>query len=542
MEDYWYTFTVDLKTGNNAVITSDWTIQIQISTIINPSITVHPSATQAVPDTVEREGAYQTTISTQFQDTDELPLDSYTITFKVRDENDDEITIVDRKKNGQSGEFGGTLRVTSSGSGIYTAAYDLDPDITFITGNYDLYFKVEDNVGESEEDDFQDNEDELEITSSTLPPQVSPGATQCIPDTVDKIGEHVTTISTQFTDSDTLSVDEFTVLFKIRDADNNEIVLVNNKTNGGAGELGGTFFNDTATTEIYTAFYEFDPEGTFEVGFYDLYFKVTDPHGNSAMDDFNRNSNELEITTSAFEPTLTSGTTEVTPKEVDKSGDGVTTISANFIDADSDHVSNFTITFKVKFEDGTEYILVDAAKNGEEGEYDGKLVITESTSSPNHYEASYAWNPPDDMPNGNYSLYFKVEDEWDMFAEDDYDVNTDELLIKGEGDEPGESPIYLLILLLILLLIILLIIIFALKSRKKKEEPSLSETKPEGEGDQQAPPATPEEDSTTESTPPQSTPDTESSTPSEPSEPSEPTEPSEPSEPSDSSDLPPLTP
>ncbi len=484
-EGYWYTLSVDLRLGGGEIITNDWTIQIQITDVIvvPVSLSVQEGSTTADPSTVEREGNYITTISTRFEDTDHPSPNSFTITFKVRDPNNEEITIIDHRKNGESGEFDGTLTVISPGGGIYYASYNLDPDDSFTTGFYDLYFEVEDGTGEVVEDGFQNNRNELQITSSTLPPDVDIDATQCDPNVVDKIGEYVTTISAQFSDSDSLSVTNFTVLFKIRGPDDSEIILVNNKTNGQPGEFGGTLSITSSAQGEYTASYTFDPDGYFKAGYYDLYFKVTDQHGNSGIDEYFWNIRELRITSSAAEPTVVEGSTQAIPDVVDKAGDGVTTISVQFEDTDSDSVDNFTVTFKVRDEDGNEYVIVDSAKNGEAGEHGGTVVIT--SSSPNEYVASYIWNPPSSMPNGNYSIYFKVEDEHGSFAEDNYADNIDELEIIGEVEEDQDEqdglqnwvwiPLILIILIIFLILILL--------AKRRKGEPSYM------------PPKTTEEDS-----------------------------------------------
>lgn len=473
-EGYWYTLSVDLRQGGGGIITNDWTIQIQITDVIvvEPSLSVEDGSTNADPSTVEREGNYITTINTRFEDTDHPSPDSFIITFKVRDQNNEEITIVDHKKNGESGEFGGTLTVISPGAGVYYASYDLDPDDNFITGFYDLYFEVEDGTGEVVEDGYQNNRNELQITSSTSPPDVDIDATQCDPNEVDKIGEYVTTISAQFSDGDSLSVNNFTVLFKIRGPDDREIVLVNNKTNGQPGEFEGTLSITSSAQGEYTASYTFDPDGSFKAGYYDLYFKVTDQHGNSDIDEYLWNLRELRITSSAAEPTVGEGATQVIPDVVDKAGDGVTTISAQFEDTDSDSVDNFTVTFKVRDEDGNEYVIVDSAKNGEAGEYGGTVSIT--SSSPNEYVASYVWNPPSSMPNGNYSLYFKVEDEHGSFAEDNYADNIDELMIIGEveEDQDEQDGLQNWIWIPLILIILIIFLILLLLARRRKGKPS----------------------------------------------------------------------
>jgi ABC-type antimicrobial peptide transport system permease subunit len=490
---YWYGLTVFLGTGTTT-ITADWTIQIQITAVIVPTLSLQAGTTEASPQIVQREGNYQTTIRAEFEDTDAPSADSFIVTLKVRDDNGDEITIVDRKTHGGAGAFGGTVSVTSSGTGLYTVSYDLNPDDNFISGNYDLYFKVEDGTGEEVEDAFQNNNNELLITSPTLAPNVNWDSTECDPDLVDKIGEYVTKISADFSDSDSLNVTDFSVLFKIRDEDGNEIILVNNKTHGETGELGGTLTITSSVQGVYSASYTFDPEGGFQVGDYDLYFKVTDQHGNSDTDEYIPNSNELHIISSAYEPTVNTGATFFDPTEVDKTGDKVTKIQTQFEDIDTDQLSDFTVTFKVKDEEGNEYVLVDAAKSGEAGEYGGTLSIT--SSSPNVYVASYIWDPPSTMPNGNYSLYFMVEDEHGSFAEDMYADNANELTISGKEEEPAEEPSTDILLLLIIIIIIVMLILFlaALKGRKRKEKPYMPPTETAEESPTSPPVLTPEEE------------------------------------------------
>jgi hypothetical protein len=474
-ENYWYGLTADLRRGNGGAITENWTIQIQITeTVVEPSLSVQDGATNANPDTVEREGSYVTLISTQFEDTDSPNANSFLITFKVRDPNDNEITLVNRKSNGQGGEFGGTVTVTSSGGGIYIASYALDPNNSFIVGWYDLYFEVEDGTGEVAEDEYQNNLFGLRIRSTTSPPVIEFSATQCNPATVDKIGEYVTTISAQFSDSDSSNVTDFTILFKIRDSEDREIILVNNKTHGQAGQYGNSLSITSSAQGVFTASYTFDPDGSFFADDYDLLFRVTDQHGNTDIDEYFWNRNELEITSSAAEPTVDLGGTNVNPTVVNKTGDDVTMFTAQFEDTDSDLITNFTVTFKIRNEDGIEYVIVNSAKDGEAGEYDGTLTIT--SSSPNVYITSYLWNPPSSILNGNYSLYFRVEDEWGNYAEDDYINNINELTIFGITEEPEDDekekedgiPNWAWILLIIIILIILLILFIAAKKRKGK--------------------------------------------------------------------------
>ncbi|UCG70080.1 MAG: hypothetical protein JSV09_03425 [Thermoplasmata archaeon] len=96
---YWYTLSVDLVSTGGETLAKNWSIQIQIIDVHSeePSLSVSNGATQANPNAVEREGSQITTISAEFQDSDEPIADSFTVTFKVRDPNYQEITIVDAK-------------------------------------------------------------------------------------------------------------------------------------------------------------------------------------------------------------------------------------------------------------------------------------------------------------------------------------------------------------------------------------------------------------------------------------------------------------
>ncbi len=468
-EGYWYGLTIDLKQDNGDLIIRNWTIQIKMveEVVVEPSLSIQTGATQVEPSVVEREGEHITTLSTQFEDTDEPGIDTFIITFKMRDSDGRTINVVDAKHHNQSGEFGDTLGIKSLGGGVFLATYELDPDASLISGNYDLYFMVEDGTGEAAEDVFQNNFDELQITGQAQPPSFRQGATQCIPDIVDRIGVHPTTISTQFTDRDSVNVTDFNVLFKIK-IDVNEIILVDNKTNDQPGEFGGNLLIISSGTGSYTARYTFDPDGSFPIGDYDLFFSVTDNQNNMAQDGYRANQDELEITSSVAEPSVESGSTQVNPNVINRSGNDVTTITARFEDADSNTVMNFTITFKIKDKNGKEYIIVDSAKNGETGEYKETLAIT--SIGPNSYVATYKFNPPSKMSSGGYSLYFKVEDEHGTYCEDGYVNNENELTILGKEQDGSEDGFNLLWVILPLVILIAIVVILLVLKKGKKEK------------------------------------------------------------------------
>jgi hypothetical protein len=267
------------------------------------------------------------------------------------------------------------------------------------------------------------------------------------------------------------------VTFKIRTG-NDVFTLVDEKEHGQAGEFGGYLYISSAGG-MYTANYTFDPDSRFPNGDYDLYFIVTDQHGNSDEDPWGHNKDELELWTSWVEPSLNSGNTHAVPTEIDKEGSNETVISAQFYDPDSLDLQDFKITLKLRNENGVEYTLFDRAVNGEAGEYGGTLTIT--SSSPGMYTASYVWDPPSSFPNGDYDLYFKVEDEHGSYTIDDFEDNQDEFTMFGkfaeEDDEDGVDYLLPLILIIIILIVILLIFL-VLRKRKGKEEPQFQDLQP----------------------------------------------------------------
>jgi len=120
-------------------------------------------------------------------------------------------------------------------------------------------------------------------------PVVEDGATMVSKSPVANSGADTTVISAEFYHSDGPSVGDFTATFKIRQPDDNEIILANNQPNGSGGmtiKYDGNLH--------YTASYTFIPANGQAIGLYDLYFEVSDGKTIS-VDGYDNNLDELEI-------------------------------------------------------------------------------------------------------------------------------------------------------------------------------------------------------------------------------------------------------
>ncbi|UCH88094.1 MAG: hypothetical protein JSV49_07445 [Thermoplasmata archaeon] len=421
-DGYWYIISTDIRNDAGTDICKRWSVQIYIKR--PPGVS---SGITDVNSPVDVVGANQVTISSQFTNPDLLSVSSFEVSFKLRAPDDStEILLINQKTSGGAGELGGALSVTfNSANNIYTASYSFDPAETWVLGNYDLYFSVSNNYGESI-DGFGNNANELNLINSLIqPPEIAVGVTKCIPSSVDIYGTATVTIYSEFTDTGNPDVSAFIVTFKIKQGGQPEIILVRDKANGGLGEFGGTV-SIAYSGGIYTASYTWDPDASFQVGTYDLYFEVDDGVSGSVQDDFQDNQDELTLINSDNIPSITVGSTFALPSSVDKMGDGIVTIYSEFSDADLPDSTSFKVTFKVRDPSNNEIVLVDRQSKGGLSEF-GNIVSVDFSGTV--YTASVTWNPDETVLTGWYDLYFEVEDANGNSAEDGFDDNEDELEI-----------------------------------------------------------------------------------------------------------------
>lgn len=399
--------------------------------------------TTCLPGKVNKINNEMAAIFVNFSDTNVPALnpDEFVVTFKVRDESNNEIILAENKVTGDTGDAAGTSTVVvdNYASNLYTAAISWDPDVTVPVGMYDLYFSVSTIYGLAT-DDYDNNNDELEIYSTGLPPQIITGSTSVLPSTVDVIGTATTMIFCEFIDTDNPAPDSFNVTFNVRPPSNqmNDVItLVNDKADGGAGEFGDTVSVQRSSDNNYIASYNWDPPETAEIGFYDLYFMVRDEFDNSAEDNYAPlNLDELEIITSVTPPSITPGDTKCVPTSVNKIGSGTTKIYCEFTDSNFTDINDFSVTFKVRDPNDSEIVLVDNKLHGEAGEDPNQVSKVEITYSGTVFTAWYDWDPPITIMPGDYDLYFGVRNKDGGFASDSFSNNPDELLIETTGNPP----------------------------------------------------------------------------------------------------------
>ncbi|HSH00377.1 MAG TPA: hypothetical protein VLB27_10025, partial [candidate division Zixibacteria bacterium] len=284
-------------------------------TVANSAPVIAVGATAANPISVARFGASTTQLSVVFTDSDQPGVGAFAATFKLREPfSTTVITVADALGHGQGG-----LTITDGGGGSYTAAINWNPSDNATVGEYDLYCRISDGT-DFAVDDFADNLNELTVTSAgeNSPPVVPSDATYATPAAVERIGANPTTLMATFTDSDQPGVSAFIVSFKIRDTNNvDEIVLANNVGNG----VGGVTITDDGGG-VYTASVNWDPPDAQALGYYDLYFHVTDGTADTSYDGFMNNLDELAVydAVSNNAPTIVAGNTTAIPASITRLG------------------------------------------------------------------------------------------------------------------------------------------------------------------------------------------------------------------------------
>ncbi len=397
---------------------------ISISVLVAQSaiavINITAGATTPTPASVDRFGANITTLSTTFEDTD-LPLvSSLYATIKVRSPfNEFTLVLADSIQHGVGG-----LTIIDNGGGFYTASIDWDPADNLTLGLYDLYFSVSNTIV-SDTDLFLDNLNELTVANGgeNSIPIVQSDALYSSPAGVERIGANILTFAADFYDSDIPGINAFNVTFKLRHPDNTtETVLATAATNGSQGV---TIVDNGAGS--YTASVSWDPSDIQDIGFYDLYFEVSDGIG-STFDDYINNIDEMEIfdAVSNNPPTVTASAVFSIPASVNRIGSEFTTIKADFADSDIPSSASFTITISVQDNANTTYTLVNAAKDGEQG-------LRVKNIGGENYTASFIWDPSDAQLTGSYDLFFEVTDQQNTTATDGYGNNTNELTITSSA-------------------------------------------------------------------------------------------------------------
>jgi len=387
-------------------------------------------STYANPSTVTLAGTASTTIYNDFTDPDDPVVSTFYVSFWIRDPVNNVIILADSKANGGTGNLGGTVEIIRKVAGEFTASIYFDPDNTISTGKYDLYFEVVDSDGGTAIDSFDNNQNELEITSGDNEPEIIDVVVT--PGTVDKVGENLVTFFGTFTDSDNHAIDSYLVTLEVRNNIGDKIKIARDIEHGGIGEFGATL-SLSKTDEVYTASISWDPADTVTVGYYDLRMEVEDPNENKADDKFEDNPDELQVVSSNNPPTLMVGSTWADPNSVVRTGSSTTTLYADFTDLDNPSVSSLRVTFKVRDMYNNEIVIVDDKFRGEVGEFGGTVEINGAEGA---YSVSIEWDPPETIAVGTFDIYFCISDSFNDKAEDVYSNNLEELMISV-----GQAPV-----------------------------------------------------------------------------------------------------
>ncbi|UCH89190.1 MAG: hypothetical protein JSV49_00650, partial [Thermoplasmata archaeon] len=393
----------------------------------------------AVPKSVDRIGNNPTDFKANFTDLDAHAVSVFDITLIIRHaDTNDEIKLLDGANHNEIGEKGGHLTIQEVAGTVprmYKMNYNWDPSELTPEGDYDISLEVVDNYGKVSKSGFADNLKKLNIFSSISPPVITIGETMAYPEEINRIGTQKTTIYSTFTDSLYKNVTDFNVTFKARNnVSGSEIELVKSKTHNGTAEVGGNL-DINKTGDTFNASFEWDPDDTTPVGWYDLYFSVMNRGGVQAVDDFKFNQNRLFINHTDNPPIVIKTNTSCYPAEVEITNMNTTVITTHFSDLDNASIDKFKITFKVRHESGVVYTLAERAGAGTQTQYGGIVYITKDLASGN-YTASYEWDPDNDTAEGYYDLFFSVQDETLALIKDDFENNMKELLLTYTIIEP----------------------------------------------------------------------------------------------------------
>ncbi len=416
---YWYTLSVDLRSLTNVQMANDWAAQIQI---LPPPVI---SETSCSPSTIFAKGSNATTLWTEFTDENTVSINNFSVTFRVRDQNNVVTVLVDNQTNGLGG-----LTITQVANHSFNASYIWNPPDDAVLGDYDLYAMVFDDQAGADIDGFNDNLNELTLLRLGVAPNINISNTTCDPEKINKMTNEMVTFTANFTDTNDppININDFVITFKIRDEENTETVIAGNKKHGNLGDVAGSgvVLMTNYAFGLYSASVNWNPDQAAKTGIYDLYFRVSNPYG-TASDEFENNMDELEIYSTGQPPQLSLGDTTCVPKSIDISARKTTMIYCEFNDPDAPSAAAFNVTFKVRPpSDRMQDVitLVDNKADGGEGEFGGSVNVELSGSN---YVASYTWDPPIWVDLGKYDLYFMVRDEWNNTAEDPYNLNRDEL-------------------------------------------------------------------------------------------------------------------
>jgi hypothetical protein len=128
--------------------------------------TMTAGVTTADPAEVNVLGNETTSITTSFFHEDIPAIDTFKVSFKIRDVGNQEYPLLNSATKGTPG-----LTITGDGAGNFNASYVWDPpSVNQPLGTYDLFASIVDLNGLKVEDGFNNNLDELTLIKKTVAP------------------------------------------------------------------------------------------------------------------------------------------------------------------------------------------------------------------------------------------------------------------------------------------------------------------------------------------------------------------------------------
>ncbi|MDP7265427.1 MAG: hypothetical protein QGH39_07695, partial [Candidatus Thermoplasmatota archaeon] len=344
-------------------------------------------------------------ITMVFHDVDEQSPDDFFMNLTLRGI-ESNITVFESATN-LSG-----LNISITGNGTYEATHLWYPENPgdMIEGRYRVDLALWEKGGPLIEMDMFNIERNVTLVKKYVPGVLS---LACQPDTINMSGSAKTTIQGEFYDMDTLSMMDFEISLKIKDVNENEIVLIDGVKNGENGvliEKSGAF--------RWRVSYAYDPPVTLRPGPYDLFMGVFDGESTLTSEGYHNNTDELFIYNNTS-PSIKEIT--LSKSLVNKYGNDSSRLSIVYEDPDGESMGNFTINLSLMDPQGKIVVLVDGEKEGPNASMPYLAPVDVWT-----YVFTYDIDPDATFSEGFYQVSFSVRDHWggtDYLMYGDKDLN-----------------------------------------------------------------------------------------------------------------------
>ena len=343
-------------------------------------------------------------IKVVFYDEDAQESDDYSITLRLEREGSN-ITVFDNISNSTG------LQVSQLNSSRYEATYLWHPEnaIEMAEGEYRI------NITLWETDEYLIDMEMFNISRNVslvkkyLPMVLS---LSCEPERLNITGPETTTIRAEFSDLDTQMEADFEVYLKIRDGNNNTIVLLDGESSGEAG----VSIEKTGSIR-WRLTYEYEPINEISPGYYDLYFGVFDGDSNLNFDGFDNNSDKLFLYNNTS-PVIDE--VELSDSIINIYGTNACRLTATFDDADGEAMGNFSANLSLKDPEGNIHTLI----GGEGSDGRNATIPYLNPLDATTYIFTYDIDPDASFVEGSYEIFFSVSDGW----------SGRDCVVYGEGD------------------------------------------------------------------------------------------------------------